>query len=82
MSMLLESVPARVSEIEFGSLVLIGATWRRLERWETTGGDGGNPTSWWVFWAGPLLPSMYVAEPSFMQVWCGDDAPRTSGVVW
>lgn len=80
MSMLLESGPARLSEIEPGSLVLVGATWQRLVSWETTGGDGGNPSRWWVFWFGSLYPSMYVAEPSFMQVWCGDDAPRTSGV--
>ncbi|WP_194919290.1 hypothetical protein [Catenulispora rubra] len=82
MNMLLESGPACLSEIELGSLVLVGATWQRLVSWQTTGGDSGDPSLWWVFWSGSLYPSMYMTEPSFMQVWRGDDAPRTSGVVW
>ena len=79
MSMLLEAKPMPLSEIEAGSLVLIDATWRRLERWEQYANADGTPRCWRVSWSGSLYRSAYSTEPTWM-VWQGPDAPRTSGV--
>lgn len=76
--MLQDSAPVWLSEIVFGSLVLVNASWRRLERWERADVAGDRAT-WLVFWSGSEYPSLYLREPS-LQVWLGEDAPCTSGV--
>lgn len=79
MSTLEQAKPMKLSDIDFGSLVLVDTAWRRVERWERCPIDGGGMTGWRVVWTGSLYPSLYLSEPSWL-VWIDDQAPRTLGV--